>query len=100
MEKQKTRAFLLNFPTFVMQNYSKLAQVMITCCLMMFLSWVLTPTAEALTQIRLFDVSYKDCPAELAKGAVTSGGYPKSALTLGTSAKTSSYLSCKPCSVN
>lgn len=74
MEKQKTRSFLLNFPTFVMQNYSKLIQGIITCCFIVFLSWVFTPTAEALTQIRLFDVSYKECPPELAKGAVTSGG--------------------------
>jgi hypothetical protein len=27
-----------------------------------------------LTQIRLFDISYQECPDELAKGAVTSGG--------------------------
>lgn len=29
--------------------------------------------AYALTQIRLFDLSYHECPAELAQGAVTSG---------------------------
>ncbi|MDZ8189376.1 MAG: biotin carboxylase [Nostoc sp. ChiSLP02] len=39
-----------------------------------FLSWVLTPSALALTQIKLFDISYKDCPAELAQGAVISSG--------------------------
>ncbi|MEH2069730.1 MAG: biotin carboxylase [Nostoc sp.] len=39
-----------------------------------FLSWVLTPPALALTQIKLFDISYKDCPPELAKGAVISSG--------------------------
>jgi hypothetical protein len=38
------------------------------------LSWLFTPPALALTQIRLFDISYKDCPVELAQGAVTSGG--------------------------
>lgn len=38
------------------------------------LSWVFTPPAVALTQIKLSDISYKDCPQELAKGAVTSGG--------------------------
>ncbi|MBH8575035.1 biotin carboxylase [Nostocaceae cyanobacterium CENA369] len=43
-------------------------------CLIAFLSWVFTPPAIALTQIKLFDVSYKDCPPELAQGAVTSGG--------------------------
>ncbi|MDJ0597473.1 MAG: hypothetical protein QNJ37_01305 [Crocosphaera sp.] len=30
--------------------------------------------ALALTNINLFDVSYKDCPPELAEGNVTSGG--------------------------
>lgn len=36
--------------------------------------WLLTPPALALTQIQLFDVSYKDCPPELAVGNVTSDG--------------------------
>jgi hypothetical protein len=39
--------------------------------------WILTtwftPPALALTQIRLFDLSYRDCPPELAEGTVTSG---------------------------
>ena len=39
-----------------------------------FLSWVLTPSALALTQIKLSDISYKDCPPELAQGAVISSG--------------------------
>ncbi len=38
------------------------------------LSWVFTPPAVALTQIRLFDISYNDCPPELAEGAVISSG--------------------------
>jgi len=74
MEKQKTRAFLWNFPMFVMQNYLKRTQIIFTCCFIAFISWVFTPSAEALTQIKLSDVSYKDCPPELAQGAVTSGG--------------------------
>jgi hypothetical protein len=40
--------------------------------------WLITtlysPAVLALTQIRLFDVSYHECPADLAAGAVTSGG--------------------------
>ncbi|MBF2025408.1 MAG: hypothetical protein IGS48_01400 [Oscillatoriales cyanobacterium C42_A2020_001] len=32
------------------------------------------PDAQALTQIKLFDLSYHECPPELAQGAVTSGG--------------------------
>ena len=48
--------------------------VVFISCLITFLSWVITPPAVALTQIRLFDVSYKDCPPELAQGAVISSG--------------------------
>lgn len=32
-----------------------------------------TPPAQALTQVRLYDLSYHECPQELAEGAVTSG---------------------------
>ncbi|BAZ69963.1 hypothetical protein NIES4106_47440 [Fischerella sp. NIES-4106] len=42
-------------------------------CLLGVLSWVFTDPAIALTQIRLFDLTYKDCPVEIGKGAVTSG---------------------------
>ncbi|WP_341531289.1 biotin carboxylase [Nostoc sp. UHCC 0302] len=55
-------------------HYSGLIKVSIVCCLITFLSWVIIPPAVALTQIKLFDISYKDCPAELAQGAVTSSG--------------------------
>ncbi|MEH1845899.1 MAG: biotin carboxylase [Nostoc sp.] len=48
--------------------------VVFISCLITFLSWVITPAAVALTQIKLFDVSYKDCPPELAQGAVISSG--------------------------
>ncbi|MBD2518303.1 biotin carboxylase [Nostoc sp. FACHB-973] len=48
--------------------------VIFISCFITFLSWVLTPPALALTQIKLFDISYKDCPAELAQGAVISSG--------------------------
>lgn len=37
-------------------------------------SWLITPAALALTQIKLTDVSYHDCPPDLAQGAITSGG--------------------------
>ncbi len=43
-------------------------------CLITFLSWAIAPTSVALTQIKLFDVSYKNCPPELAQGAVISSG--------------------------
>ncbi|MEH1827574.1 MAG: biotin carboxylase [Nostoc sp.] len=48
--------------------------VVFISCLITFLSWVIVPPALALTQIKLFDVSYKDCPPELAEGAVLSSG--------------------------
>ncbi|MEH1781622.1 MAG: biotin carboxylase [Nostoc sp.] len=48
--------------------------VIFISCLITFLSWVIIPPAIALTQIKLFDVSYKDCPPELAEGAVLSSG--------------------------
>lgn len=48
--------------------------VVFISCLITFLSWAIAPSAIALTQIRLFDISYKDCPPELAQGAVISSG--------------------------
>lgn len=45
---------------------------LLTGILWVLTSWV-TPPALALTQIRLFDLSYHECPRELAQGAVTSG---------------------------
>jgi hypothetical protein len=48
--------------------------VVFISCLITFLSWVIAPLAVALTQIKLLDVSYKDCPPELAQGAVISSG--------------------------
>lgn len=42
--------------------------------------WVMsTSNAWALTQIKLSDLGYRECPAELSKGAVTAGGVPQSA---------------------
>lgn len=37
------------------------------------ISWAIAPSAIALTQIKLSDISYQECPPELAAGAVTSG---------------------------
>ncbi len=33
-----------------------------------------TPPALALTQVKLFDISYHECPSEIGEGTVTSGG--------------------------
>jgi len=38
-----------------------------------FCSTLYTPAAHALTQIRLFDISYHECTGDLAQGVVTSG---------------------------
>ncbi|MBH8551924.1 biotin carboxylase [Nostocaceae cyanobacterium CENA357] len=48
--------------------------VVFLSCFVTFLSWAFIPSAIALTQIKLSDVSYKDCPPELAQGAVISSG--------------------------
>ncbi|MEA5505682.1 biotin carboxylase [Halotia wernerae UHCC 0503] len=48
--------------------------VIFISCVVTFLSWAFTPSAIALTQIKLSHVSYKDCPPELAQGAVISSG--------------------------
>jgi hypothetical protein len=41
-------------------------------CLISVLLWIFTLPALALTQIKLFDLSYQDCPPELAQGSVAS----------------------------
>ncbi|HEY9638963.1 MAG TPA: FxLYD domain-containing protein [Coleofasciculaceae cyanobacterium] len=43
------------------------------CGLWLGSCWV-APAALALTQIRLFDLDYHECSAELGAGAITSGG--------------------------
>jgi len=45
---------------------------MVSCCF--WLSGLITPLpAWAVTQLRLLDVGYQECPPEIAEGAVTSG---------------------------
>ena len=48
--------------------------VAIVTCSVWFTSGMVAPAALALTQIKLTDVSYHECPTDLAEGAVTSGG--------------------------
>ncbi len=81
MENHHKIAFLLNSPTLVMQKYSsiitqyvKVITVVFVSCLLTVMSWVYTPEVIALTQIKLFDLSYQDCPPELAEGSVISSG--------------------------
>jgi hypothetical protein len=54
-------------------RYKPLACLLITC-LFFLSSLLITPTAWALTPIRLFDLNYKECPPELLQGNVSSGG--------------------------
>jgi len=42
-------------------------------CLFWVVSWVFSPAAFALVQIELSDISYHECPPELAQGTVTPG---------------------------
>jgi hypothetical protein len=46
----------------------------LTATLFWLISCFVIPPVEALTPIKILDVSYKDCPPELAQGNVTSGG--------------------------
>jgi hypothetical protein len=47
-------------------------------CFLASVLWLVTSCfsspAHALTQIKLFDLDYHECPSELAQGTVTSGG--------------------------
>jgi hypothetical protein len=42
-------------------------------CVVCLAGWLVSPAAWALTPIKLYDLSYEECPAELSKGLVTSG---------------------------
>jgi hypothetical protein len=42
-------------------------------CLIGIFTWLSTPPALAVTQIKLFDLSYRDCPPEIAGGTVSNG---------------------------
>ncbi len=53
-------------------RFRAFAVILVTCLVGIF-TWVFTPPALALTQIKLSELSYHECPPELAKGAVTSG---------------------------
>ncbi|MDJ0736331.1 MAG: hypothetical protein QNJ47_20080 [Nostocaceae cyanobacterium] len=47
--------------------------VIVLSCVFGLISWAFTPNSLALTQIKLFDISYHECPSEIGQGAVTSG---------------------------
>ncbi len=47
--------------------------IAVAVSILWFLTAWVAPPAFALTQVRLFDLSYHECPPELAEGAVDSG---------------------------
>ncbi|HEY9648193.1 MAG TPA: hypothetical protein V6C88_17585 [Chroococcidiopsis sp.] len=58
----------------MMKSFWRGMMAMAIACCVWFAGGVLgTPAALAVTQVKLTDVTYHDCPADVAKGAVTSG---------------------------
>lgn len=57
------------------QKRSLQKRLVVVCisCIITILSWMFAGSAEALTQIKLSNLSYQECPPEIAKGQVTSG---------------------------
>lgn len=52
---------------------SRFLVVIILSCFLWALSGIVSPTVLAVTQIKLSDLSYKECPPELAEGAIAPG---------------------------
>jgi hypothetical protein len=71
MLRSESYLFFNSFTVFIMRLRS--LTIIVLSCVIGVVSWVLTPPADALTQIKLSHLSYNECPEELAKGAVTSG---------------------------
>ncbi|NER35752.1 MAG: hypothetical protein F6J93_17475 [Oscillatoria sp. SIO1A7] len=57
-------------------------------CAIALASWLWMPPAHALTEIKLFDISYEECSEEIAEGAVTSDGSGSAANCFIVSGKT------------
>jgi hypothetical protein len=51
----------------------KALKIAIAFCLIYLVSWLAAPVAFALTPVKLYDLSYKECSAELSEGNVSSG---------------------------
>ncbi len=58
----------------MLQSIKTCAIAIITGFLLSLVTGLWSQPAFALTNIQLLDISYKDCPPELAEGNVTSGG--------------------------
>ncbi len=53
-------------------KFPKIAVIFLSCLMAIF-TWLSAPSAIALTQIKLSDLSYHECSAEVGKGLVSSG---------------------------
>ncbi|WP_370583803.1 hypothetical protein [Oxynema sp. CENA135] len=51
----------------------RLVSLFLAVCLTAIASWGFAAPAWAITQIKLYDLSYRDCPTALSEGAVASG---------------------------
>jgi hypothetical protein len=71
------RSIYLNFKVKPMQ-FRVLMVTVLSCCFWLT-SGISTPAAWALTPIKLSDLSYHECPADVAEGTVTSGGASRAA---------------------
>lgn len=52
----------------------RLLVILIVSISFLFFNSISIPSAQALVQIKITDVSYKECPAGVGEGSVTSGG--------------------------
>ncbi|MBE9116364.1 hypothetical protein IQ249_10685 [Lusitaniella coriacea LEGE 07157] len=50
----------------------KSLKIVWVACLLWIASWLVTPAALALTSIKLSDISYRECPSDVAEGIVSS----------------------------
>lgn len=57
-----------------LKSIKLLGRLLCLATIISYLSFFWSSPATALTQIKLFDISYQNCPTELAIGAVTSNG--------------------------
>jgi hypothetical protein len=58
----------------IIAQYVKIITLLVISACLTISSWVYTPEVLALTQVKLFDLDYHNCPPELAEGSVISSG--------------------------
>ena len=69
----------------------RLVAVLLTASLLWLSSWVVTPSAEAMTSIKLTNLSYEPCAGDEADGSVSSGDLrPANCFTIKGKAKNTS----------